>query len=378
MKKFSVKIFLLLIPVAIFFAVPGFILYQSNEILSINRVIRNQSEFAKPSIWGLAYSYPVKYYKLELTKIHQPEILILGSSRAMQFRSKFFKPERSFYNAAGAVNKIRFFRLFLKSLPADYSPKLLFVGLDHWWFNEKWDDLRSEQFDADLKEAPNDLRILKDEYQSVYYDWLEGKIKVKELFEDFSDYQRFGISALMQNMGFRNDGSYYYGNFDYDASLESNFKQEIELYKSRKGWFSICDSINGNAVEELKKFLQLCEDKGIKVVGFLPPYAHQLYEPMSKEKELYPNVFELERSLKPLFDLHHFELFDFSDIVWIDDVSGDLEAKDGAHGSEKTYLRMMIQMVERDSSLLEFCDLEFLKSSLEKSADRMEVFGFSF
>lgn len=378
MKRFFIKIFILILPVAIFFAIPGFILYQSSEILNLKKIIRNQSEYTNPSILGLAYSYPVKYYKRELTKIHQPDILILGSSRTMQFRSKFFKPEYSFYNAGGAVNKIRFFRLFLQSLPENYSPRLLIIGLDHWWFNEKWDNLKLEQFDADLKSAPRDYRTLMDEYQMVYYDWIKGKIETKKLFEDFSDYHRFGISALMQNMGFRNDGSYYYGNFDYSASLESNFKQEIDLYQNRKGWFTVCDTINGNAVHELDKFLDLCANRKIKVVGFLPSYSHLIYEPMSKEMELYPNVFELKATLDPVFDSYSFQLFDFSDIEWIDDESNDMEAKDGAHGSEKTYLRMMIQMVERDSSLNEFCDLQFLKSSLEKSTDRVEVFGFEF
>lgn len=69
-------------------------------------------------------------------------------------------------------------------------------------------------------------------------------------------------------------------------------------------------------------------------------------------KEKYSYLTQICDSLHPLFEKHHYPLFDFSDGGAIG--SRDAEFIDGFHGSDKTYLRMMVEMARKNRSVAAF------------------------
>lgn len=368
----SVTLFILPYGFILLFAV--MILFYSNEIFGVDKVISCQVSSRESALFGLAYSDPVKYYKTQRAKDVKPDILVMGSSRVMQFRSQFFKDDYKFYNSGGAVNKIRLLRLVLNELPSNDLPELMIVGIDQWWFNEKMDDLKTRQFDIDLKQPRNDLRIIMDSWRKVYFDIFKGKISLTML-EQNSEVHKFGLSALMQNKGYRSDGSYYYGNFNYQNSTVETMQNELRLLQNQQNWFFSCTSVNTNALDELELFVKKCKELNIQLLGFMPPYAPMIYKKMENQKEAYVHVFKLDGSIKAIFENEGYSFLNYTDPLSVN--LSDKEFVDGVHASEKGYLKIFINMLERNEMIGKYADFSFLKNTLNASKENIEVFGYN-
>jgi len=96
-----------------------------------------------------------------------------------------------------------------------------------------------------------------------------------------------------------------------------------------------------------------------------------VYVRLKADKESFSYVFKLEPKLQPLFEKYGFHLFDFSDASLMG--ATDEEMIDGIHGSEKTYLRILIEMAKTDSILNSYVSSVDLKEQL-KEARPLEVF----
>src|ERR1700722_4483896 len=122
------------------FAVPigsnGLFLFNSGELLSDKDIADKQLASEKNCIVGLATRNSGYYYKQEMYRKIKPEILILGSSRVMQYRKEFFS--RSMLNAGGAMNSINEGFSFVTDSFNEVAPKVLIMGLDYWWFSANY------------------------------------------------------------------------------------------------------------------------------------------------------------------------------------------------------------------------------------------------
>ena len=76
---------------------------------------------------------------------------------------------------------------------------------------------------------------------------------------------------------------------------------------------------------------------------------------------------EIVPAIQDGFDSYGFSLFDFSNPDTLNSLSK--EFLDSSHGSEKTYLRLIIEMAEHDPVLQSYVDLPFLKQSLRESKE---------
>lgn len=79
----------------------------------------------------------------------------------------------------------------------------------------------------------------------------------------------------------------------------------------------------------------------------------------------YVYIFCLGESLEPIFTRYGFEFYDFSNSIAIG--SSDKEMIDGFHGSEKTFLRLFIDMLQRGSFLNGYADKRELENLLNNS-----------
>ena len=81
----------------------------------------------------------------------------------------------------------------------------------------------------------------------------------------------------------------------------------------------------------------------------------------------------LEDNLSDLFEEHGFEFYNFTDP---DNFGGnDQEFINGTHGSEKSYLRIIIDIAEQNATVRERVNIDHLKRELSSAKDRVEVFG---
>ena len=79
-----------LLPLVFFFGISLTILSAAGEMVPIEQIIRDQGD-GKAVLFGFAYTNCAKYYKMQSVLKRNPDIIALGTSRVLQFRSKLFK-----------------------------------------------------------------------------------------------------------------------------------------------------------------------------------------------------------------------------------------------------------------------------------------------
>jgi hypothetical protein len=311
---------------------------------------------------GLAYSNPDRYLKLQSSIEREPSILVLGTSRSMPFRSMFFKDSAKFYNASGGVETIRDFAAFFQQIPGGLEPKIVIIGLDQYFFNDAF-DTQKRSFEKPLFGA-----VWQKGIKGLLRDYAQKKFGFSDIFAAQGGVQKIGLAALVKNSGFLNDGSYHYGTIIEPPPFEDTL-QRIEQGNRR---FQYGQEASKDAVLELERFLQLAKERNIYVIGFLPPYAHSVYERMMEMGNKYAYIASLPVTLQPFFDINEFALYDFSDLAEFG--ADDAETIDGFHGSEKAYLRLFINMAQDNKILQEYVDTDYLKEKLNTTQNPHYVF----
>lgn len=367
MKNFITNIARFFIPLFLFLSllmlIPLTLLIKSGEIINPDVLIKSQIKEKK--ILGMAYSYPTGYIKLQNTLIKKPEVLALGSSRIMNFRSFFFNAESNFYNAGGAIQSVDGFNLFLNKL-SEY-PKVIIINIDQFWFNPNFNDPTGF---VDLTNSYSALDILMDSFKRVYYGLLSGKINLEKINDSENN---IGMNAIMYGDGFRDDGSYQYSKIisspkEAEDYLFSDTFDRIEKGNRRFEYGNIVSQKN---IEELNKFLKICEDKNIHVLAFLAPFAPSVWDKLVLKESNYEYIFKLDSELSQVFKNYRHNFFNFEDISSIGIT--DLEVIDGFHVSDKASLKMIIEMCKTDTSLLQYCDIEKMSELLNNSYSNLEL-----
>lgn len=325
--------------------IPLYIIWMSEEGKSLQAIIGEQERDSSVVI-GYTFLYIDPFLKAEKSRQINPDILILGTSRTMQFRRSFFNPAFSFYNAGGAVAHIQDFRNFLEYI--DLQGGVLIISIDQYFFNPQWENLKVAPCNYEYKHSIT-TALLQNIF-GVYSHIFSGELNISQLVHSHN----IGFLAKMTGDGFREDGSYYYRRIVTDPSSCSDyrFRDTYTRIKEGRTRFEYCTSVDGKAVEVLEELLFFCYNHQIKLIAYLPPYAPSVWKLMTVSDEYadkYAYLKKIEKEIRPLFEKYHYPLFDFSDGGAIG--SRDAEFIDGFHGSDKTYLRMMVEMARRDKTV---------------------------
>jgi hypothetical protein len=302
-------------------------LIMSNEIYHFETIVKTQQ---LDELYGIAFSDRNVEYKLHNLLKRDPELVIIGTSRVMQFRSGMFD-EYVTYNAGGIVRNISHFRPLLYKLISDGNPpKLVIVGLDQYFFNESWHQINPADVSYlnQLHYKPNlvfpDRRKLFEAFVSDPGVFLSGSIFKSD---------NLGLLGRVYNQGFRVDGSYYYGRY-YDLGMNNDTDFIDTIYRIENGVsrFQYADNYNPRAVKELEAFLLLANQHEIFVIGFMPPYAPTINELMSLTGN-YEYINKVTLEINSLFEQYGFKYFDFTTMG----NTKDNDFVDGFHGDEMVY-----------------------------------------
>lgn len=345
-RRFGARLglFLLLVAVVIGFSVVS--LYKAGEIRPFSSYIH---PLKQGQLFELGYSYVDKAYKFHMTdEVMRPQVLALGSSRIMQVRHSIVSPEYSFYNAGGAIQKVRELPMFLNKLHD--SPKLILMNLDQWWFNRAYinDD---QPFDSSVYDGPEiDLLKLGRLVCDFYTDLVKGKINLVKVFSS----DNIGLNAICNDNGFTADGTPNSGDrvIIPEEQDDYNFKDVLERIRLGNNRFQYGEQADSTQIRDLEDFLSQCVARHIKVVGFLPPFAPFVYQRM-QETGKYGYMSQLYKMLLPVFDkFEGCSFYDFTDVT--DTGAHNYDFYDGFHGSELIYNGIIRQMVRQDSTLAPF------------------------
>ncbi len=355
-----------------FFGLPCYYLFRYDENFNEFEPSKYQKQ---PHLVGYLYNEG-NYDYLKWKAVNSDEhykILALGSSRVLQFRKEMFND--SFYNAGFSISRINEFLPFLKSLKKENLPKYLIVSLDQWMFNYNWDKLemqpKEDKWETAFEFSPK-LSVIN----MVWKDFFDGKFN--NINTQKQNIVKVGLNAYVNDTGFRNDGSFFYGKqiskrlVNDSTMADYKFKSTKERINKGTSRFEYGNHINLKAVAELKKLILFCKDNKIHLIALLPPFSDEVNDYMNEQKK-YGYMDEIFFKISPLFTEYGMELYDFKKLSTIQ--SSDNEVIDGFHGSEVTYLKILIGMLERKSILNNVSDLNSRKTELENRINNYTIYN---
>jgi hypothetical protein len=371
---FKLSLFALLVFIP--FAFPVFVLVSSGEVYSIPQVIRAQNQTSVPVLFRSAYSAYDREYKREALRARNPGIIVIGDSRAMKFRSAFFKEGANFYNAAGILRNSSNFDEILDAIPDDGKPRVIITDVGAYFFNPYLYD--SENFEMEQSENSKNMArlflvsLISDQnWRKIYRDYYQGKFTLRDIATS-SPAVRIGLFARTGQEGFLNDGSFY--EYETKEKTQRSIKATFDAISPAYG-YEYGAYIDPRGLADWSNFLEKCKKRNIYVVAYLPPLAQSVYAKMLSE----PNAAYAEsiRTLGPrlsgLFHSYGFDFFDFADSRSFGGT--DAEMIDANHGSEKAYARMVLKMAETNPVIAAAADTRRIKSHLDSSHGDFYIFN---
>jgi hypothetical protein len=352
MKRAILNTFIFILPVVLFFSFPVLVIFLSREYLSPKDVVLFQN-IHKDALYRNRYNTGSFIpYKKALFEMRDPDIFMLGSSRALQARKDFFNLPESYMNAGLAGKTFDDMRFFIESIPSSGKHRTLLLVIDREMFltnpslsNGHEDDslsLFGFHFNLPLKNA-----------RGIYLDYfVRKKYSFKDLVASYYDGKTLGIVSFMDGNGFRSDGSYRNYIESKDPTLSKNVITESNGIA--KNILEIRDNfpapgpeyISGN-LKILQEVLELSKSKNITVIGFIPPYMtsinHATLDPHSLNGGMYR---DMTNQIAETFKNEHVNFYDLSDISLYG--GSDSEFLDTVHGTDVLYAKLSLYLAEHD------------------------------
>lgn len=379
MKSFLLKLLLYIFPIIIYVLMNIGVPYYAGEFDRLEDVALRQMSNEQPILYGRAYKDNFTGYKLVSAKLRKADILALGSSRVMEFRSGLFNEETAFYNAAGGADNIFALHRFLEGLEANELPIILIVGLDQDWFHpvraQQALDNRAEPIDLETSFGDKNMLNVG---RMMLGDWLTGDLSIVQLLnkkDPIHGDAAIGVRAITSGNGFRQDGSYQHGSLLTDmVSNDERFAEARQRIKDGSKRFNYGNEFSRTATDEIVKFLDYCVEHDIYVIGFSPPYAPSIYSEMSATGK-YGYIAKMSAYLEEVFGTKGFTYFDFSNGS-LPEVTDD-DYLDGFHGSEFVYLQIYRQMLESLPDILGAYSnpITLRELAQEQYPNRFEIFA---
>ena len=306
---------------------------------------------------GMAYNEQGRYLKLQNANYYQADVMALGTSRVMQFQADFFSSD--FYNAGGAVSgNYDEYINFLENL--NYIPEVIILGLDLWVFNDSWNSYAC----IDYTNYKN-IEVLERDSHSIIKDIKTDYSKGKWKYGELNNYpENFGMNGRVKDNGFLYDGSYYYGDTYRNPERQDDYHFKSTFWRIETGSnrFEYGEHIDDETICLLGDFLEYCKNKDIMVVGVLCPLAPGVYDKMDA-LGMYGYMYEIAPICKKYFDKYDYEFYDYLN-------GGNLGLSDdyfvdGFHGSSIAYAYIIKNMIEKDSILDDYVNIDKLNALLE-------------
>lgn len=334
------------------------------------------------------FSHQFNIYKYKLIQIKKPKILILGSSRVMQFRDFMFHPfEKEFLTAGGMIRSVSELKQYVDLVSSEDLPKpeVVIIGVDHWWikkgdlYNSNW--LSKEGLKDDAYNFSAHITAAREFLKRKDFPFYQVKRKWKK--KDLYGFNTIGCLSNEDIRGFRNDGSCFYG-----VSLLKDYIKKpvyidresfpfIDRVKTKQKQFKTPAEIDKGKVKILLASIQDMKNMEIEIYIFPPALSNQCYQAIQASGELKTFWNQYIKELKKISN-------DLGVKFWPyrgpDDYGlSDKYMIDGAHPSEVFigyYLQEMFKKNKKNSSIFKV-DKKFLDEKIQ-SYDIPLAFDTSF
>jgi hypothetical protein len=314
----------------------------AGELDPVQAIVARQRRLQ--TLYGSALFEDDFQYKIELIRARRPDLVAIGSSRALQFRQEFFSAP--FTSAGRGMNSIDQGERFVDEMLKIHRPKAVLLAIDVWWLNPR------------RREPPMRGRDLARTRPLVSTFWAyvnERKLTLAKtlrvLLGDDSNpvslRRAIGISGLARGGGYRPDGSRDYGAryFGTDPTFDDkNFVNSKGLVRNGESPLEFGQAIDETRLATLNRLVTKLKDAGVGVVAVLPPIAPTVLDLMARRKDGYAYIAPARAAYQTL----PVRVFDFLESQSLD--NNECEFADGLHAGDVTYQRMLLRIAETDPS----------------------------
>ncbi len=334
---------------SMFFLVWHVVLLKTGEI-DIDRVIQRQANNSSV-LFSSGINQNAFSYKVKLMLNANPEVLAIGSSRAMQLRQDFFK--NRFINMGGTVSNIANLEQLSKELQAlENKPELVLLLIDPWWFNPHHPAAKRSHFSSEFPDIVNTDLIFNAVKSLKRGNWLSDMLSSNNL----------GIHSILTGEGFSFDGSYHYTSTITSQRLASDihFSNTLKRIENSTQRFEKASRADQLLIRRACSVIGEIEGATTQFVVIAPPFSKKVWAEMSEGGYHY-----IQDAYSQLNSCINNTLYDFSNP---DTLAGsdDCEFVDGFHGGDTTAARMLVEVSTQDPILHGYIDEFFVTKFIEE------------
>ncbi len=329
------------------------------EHYSIKRVVRSQQNNGGLYLSGLSH-HPVHLYKLELFKTIKPEVVVIGSSRNLQFRGEDFLVP--FTNMGLAVQSISQGHTVIDQILKIHIPKIIIIGVDFWWFQEATDLSRW---------------VFPVESHLTFYDsmiplkwFVKGQLTLTNIMGQLFDSRKklsYGATASIWGDGYDKYGS------SYQPSMLKNQRPRDWEPEDVLRTLKISENahykkpFSPKNFQSFEKIIGKLKNSGVEVITYIPPNYPEINRFM--DQLIGGNLIKRTRELTWEANKIHFD-FHYPEVLG----SGECEFMDAWHGGEVTYLRILREFIKSGKTQLSnMVDLEKINQLISKNPGKVEI-----
>jgi hypothetical protein len=374
MGRLLLRVLLFMSPFIGAYTLTLWLAYHAGESVPVAMLVERQTA-GETFLFGRSGIDDTYAYKLLSGIAHEPDIMVLGSSRGMAVRAEFFtRTVADFYNASSSAANLSALRDYLERYVASGAqfPDLVILVLDQIRFVGV-DDVLAFQFTAvDRLITPPPDAIFGSQ-NSMLQQMASGEVSLAQLLtrrDPVYGGLAYGVDAIRFGRGFRPDGSLQEGRLLLDPSqvviaqqshLDRIDRREIDFVRqSAEGSYLILEDI-----------LNLVEAHGGTAIGYMPPYLPELYERITNMGSM-PRIQMIATRIDAMFAKRGWRFFNFTDPATANLAAG--EFADGWHPSELANLKMLIMMVEAAPEVFApYTDVELLREMAANAPSPFDV-----
>ena len=349
------------------FAVNYAFVVRSYELTRYSDIITEQ--FRRRGNYDSALNGNDLKYKIELIRRVKPEVVVIGSSRAMNVRELVFT--RPFVNAGGVSSNLRESESFVRGMLAAHKPQLAIYFVDYWWFNP-----RQEQTSNRYRIDETAISFAK---LTSPFVWLRQNKISWNLYRDVllyghhenanTSFDNLGVFAMRDSSGFRLDGSYFNPvTVMSEKGLLAGYREELEQIRNGQNErvnLGLGDFADEDNVRWFLRTLDVLKQAGVEVIVVLPPVGPQqlaVIAGLSRGAYVSALTRRLAKDVPSLYDFT-----DFSRVT-----PDNCEYIDAYHMGDTLSLRLLEAILGRtpDSPLARFVDRQKLSAYVTRYAGR--------
>lgn len=354
--------FLLAIPLGVANVV---FLYNSGELDSIESITADQQRAG--GLYGTAVHMNSHAYHHALYAARDPEVVVLGSSRALQFRQGFFTAP--FANLGLTVHFPDEFAIVVDRLLANRKPKLVILAIDPWWALVRGNQTIHLQRSVARRGGELTPETLVGPVQ-----WLiDGRVDLDSYLDVLTGGHPItvdgvpmrGVQAVARRDGFGPDGSYYYHDeiLGHIVSNDRRFARSLHQVATNEALLHHRETVSEAGLETLRRGYETLRKAGVSVVTAVIPVAPRVIDEMARRPDEFGYIAEARARLSEINESH----YDFYDprVLGAD----DCEFVNGFHGGDVVSARILAAIYESgEPNVVRVADIERLRRIIRENA----------